>query len=228
MASLRDLPMLEGSGDVLQYYADLKGVPLDKVLRNAARDIVFGAYRETPEAERIKPNPWALVRGRGRLAGKGVHLYLPDYPAKEQVRLSAYRIAAPRRGYALSAFLPVIATLELKKRPPRKAAPASTLTKAGRFFAAANDPYAGGWKRQIEAFRTAHTQSHNSPQDYSASTSGGSDTSPWREVRVTEYNLSRYPGWAEKAVAAGMNDAADNIMRDLARLLDNPADSIPS
>lgn len=221
-----DLPMLEGSGEVLQYFADLKHIPMDKVLRNAARDIVFGAYRATPEAERIKPNPWALVPGRGRKAGKGVHLYLPDYPAMEQVRLSAYRIAAPRRGYALSAFLPVIATLELKKRPARKAAPASTLTKAGRFFAEARDPYAGGWKRQIEAFRAAKTSSHNSPSDYSETKQGSTAEGPWRELRVTEYNLSRYPGWEEKAVAAGMNDAANNIMNELSRLLDNPTASV--
>ena len=217
-----DLPMLEGSGNVLDYFADLKRIPLDEVLLHAARDIVFGAYRETPEAARIKPNPWALVPGRGRKAGKGVHLYLPDFPAIDQARLSAYRIAAPRRGYALSAFLPVIGTLELKKRTAKKAAPASTLTKAGRFFAAARDPYAGGWKRQIEAFRAAKTNSHNSPSDYSETKQGSTAEGPWRELRVTEFNLSRYPGWEEKAVAAGMNDAAENIMKELARLLDNP------
>lgn len=226
--STADLPMLEGSGDVLQYYADLKHIPLDQVLLHAARDIVFGAYRETPEAERIRPNPWALVPGRGRKAGKGVHLYIPDYPAMEQARLSAYRIAAPRRGYALSAFLPVIGTLELKRRPPRKAAPASTLTRAGKFFAAARDPYAGDWKRQIEAFRAAKTTSHNSPSDYSETKQGSTADGPWRELRVTEYNLSRYPGWAEKAVAAGLNAAADNIMRDLGTLITNPNFRLPS
>jgi len=223
-----DLPMLEGSGDVLQYYADLKHIPLDKVLRNAARDIVFGAYRETPEAPPIKPNPWALVPGRGKYEGKGVHLHIPDYPAIDQARLSAYRIATPRRGYALASFLPVIGTLELKKRPPRKAAPASTLTKAGKFFATASDPYKGAWKKEIETYRAGKTSSHNSPSDYSASRSGGSDTGPWREVRVSEYNLSRYPDWEGKAVAAGQQAAADNIMRDLARLITNPDFHLPS
>lgn len=217
-----DLPMLEGSGAVLEYYARLKGVPLAKVLRNAARDFVFAAYRETPQAPSIKPNPWALVPGRGRLEGKGVHLHIPDYPPMEQARLSAYRIAAPRRGYALAAFLPAIGTLELAKRPPRRPAPASTLTKAGRFFASAGDPYRGGWKRVIEAFRSAHTQSHNSPQDYSRTSSGGSEQEPWREISITEYNLSRHPSWADRASAAGWQAAADNVMRDLYKTLSNP------
>lgn len=217
-----DLPNLIGSGEVLQYYADLKGRPLDDVLLNAARDIVFGAYRETPEAPQIRPNPWALVPGRGRYAGRGVHLHIPDYPAIDQARLSAYRIATPRRGYALASFLPAIGELELKKRPPRRAAPASTLTRAGKFFASARDPYKGGWKRQIEAFRQGKTQGHNTPSDYSDTSKGGGLRSPWREVRVAEFSLDRYPQWADRALAAGTRNAAENILRDLARIISDP------
>lgn len=217
-----DLPNLIGSGEVLQYYADLKNKSLDEVLLNAARDIVFGAYRETPEAPLIKPNPWALVPGRGKYEGKGVHLHLPDFPAEESARLSIYRIATPRRGYALASFLPAIGQLELKKKPPRKAAPKSTLTRAGKFFASQRDIYQGGWKREIEAFRSGKTQSHNSPSDYSKTTKGGGLGNPWREFRVAEYNLSKYPGWEDRALAAGMKNAADNILRDLAKIIDNP------
>ena len=222
-----DLPNLEGSGEMLEYYARLKGIPLAKVLRNAARDIVFEAYRQTPEAPRIRPNPWALVPGHGKYEGKGVHLHIPDSPAVDQARLSRYRIAPPRRGYALAAFLPVIGTLELKKKPPRKAAPASTLTRAGRFFASASDPYKGGWKRQIEAFRKSKTASHNSPSQYSESREGGQSETPWREVRVTEFDLSRHPGWEDRASQAGIQAAADNIMRDLAKQISSPEKKYP-
>ena len=217
-----DLAMLQGSGAVLDYYARLKGIPVDKVLRNAARDFVFAAYRETPQAPQIRPNPWALVPGRGRYAGRGVHLHIPDYPPMEQARLAAYRIAPPRRGYALAAFLPAIAGLELKRRPPRKPAPASTLTRSGRFFAQARDPYKGGWKRGIEAFRAGRTQSHNSPSDYSRTQAGGTELQPWRTLEITEYDLSRYPQWEAMASAAGWRTAADNIMRDLIRIINNP------
>lgn len=218
-----DLPNLIGSGEVLQYYADLKNIPLDDVLLHAMRDITFVAYRETPEAPKIKPNPWALVPGHGKYEGKGVHLHLPDFPPMEQVRLSKYRIAPPKRGYALAAFLPAIGQLELKKRPPnRKAAVKTVLTNAGRFFATASDPYKGNWKQEVENFRKGKTQSHNSPSDYSKSTKGGGLGNPWRELKVAEYNLDRYPRWADEALRQGTYVAADNILRDLAKIIDNP------
>lgn len=217
---MNDLPNLIGSGELLEIYSTLKGVDMSKVLRNATKDFVQGAYDVTPEAPRIQQSEWAYLPGRGKKKGETVTVHLSTMPPDEQQRLEPYRLAKPKRGYALSAFIPVFQDpdLEFKTQKPR-GAKAALIQKQGSTF----QKKSGGdqsFKRSLEAYRESQS-AHFSPQDYSSEDHGGVEDEPWWEVQITETNLdAAYPDWSVFAGEAGMRNASERILKDLQKTWD--------
>lgn len=213
-----------GQENVLEFYAMLKGVPLWKVLKNAAKDALKGAWLATPRAEkRATPQPWAfLPRGGKHGDGRGVYVHIPSQSETTQRRISAYRIAKPRSGYALAAFIPAMKDLDFKTRKPPKAANEKALGTIASFYAR-KTAAKGNFKARTESWRRAHTHA-SVPNDYSMGLVNPDRAAPWVLLKVKEYALrnGKYADWASKSLKSGTDRAARTIMRDLRRILAHP------
>ena len=214
-----DLPNLEGSGEVLKYYADLKGIPLSKVLRNAAKDCVWGAYKATPEAEKIAKLPYAYLPGHGAKKGKTVTVRIDnEIDPLEQVRLSNWRLHKPNCGFALSAFIPVFKELEFKSKKPR--GNATMLKKVwSAFEKRGGDP----WKKEIDAYR--QSQSAGMTEKNYSHSERHEGSNPSVEISITEIALDKqHPEWQTEALEAGCKLAAETMLNDLEKLVIRPED----
>lgn len=211
-----------GVENVIEQYARIKGVPVWKVLRNAAKDCVQGAYMVTPRARPMPgPNPYAFLPGRGKKAGKAVYVRIDRQRPSEQRRLEKFRLARPRAGYALAAFIPVMRALGFKRKKPPRAANERVLGRIGSFFARRT----GGdeFKAAVDNFRQAHTHA-NQPGKYSYAVIGKRPERPVVALAVNQYALTNpeYRDWATRALRNGMMRAARIIIRDMTKLLEHP------
>lgn len=215
---MNDLPNMLGSGALLDLYARLRDRVCDdglgQILRNATKDYIQAAYNVTPEAPKILKSDWAYLPGRGKRRGETVKVRLSSLTQEEENRLEPYRLAKPRRGYALSAFVPVFQDpdLDFSTQKP-KGSKASLIQKQGGTFAKKG----GGdraFKRSLEAYREAQS-AHFQPSDYSSERHGGKDGEPWYEIQVTETNLDEYPNWADEASEAGYRLASERMLKGL-------------
>lgn len=210
----------QGGSEAIERFAALKGVPVSKVLRNALKDWIYSAYKVTPEAERISLSPWAYLPGRGKAKGKTVSVNLQNLPAEEAVRLSPYRLARPNRGFALSAFVPLFQSPELKFQSPKTRAGTDRkkLDKLSGTFAKAN----GGdtaFKASLETYRQGKSEGMTA-KDFAATSHRDAENLSCWEATVTEIRLDRYPGWTTTAANSGYEKAARNIVENLERELD--------
>lgn len=229
-ASMADGLGIEWTGEenVLEFYARLKDVPVWKVLRNAGKDMVMGAWKVTPKARPTPgPSKWAMVPGRGSKADRYVKIDLNEVNSVDFVRLVPYRVARPRAGYALAAFIPAMKALGFKKKKPPKSAGEKDIGKIPPFFKTRTS---GGdeFKEKVSQFRLAHTHART-PGDYSYAIIGKNPNRPVTAVTIKERALSRprYEGWAGKALRSGLDRAADNLIRDLLKLMAEPESPVP-
>lgn len=218
---------LSGVKDLLAYYAELKQIPLSKVIRNAAKDFIQGAYDKavTPLGEKIAKNPWALVPGRGKKAGKGVYINLDRQSPEDARRLELFRLRKPMRGFARSMFIPVMRELEFKKPKPSGAASFDRVQRGFSFYAnRRSDPF----KAQIEALRSARTSSGRR-EPFSHREICGTEDAPAIRLTVRQPSLSQYPQWESAAHSAGVRLAAARIAKDLLRIVKSthPKNAVP-
>ena len=204
---------LQGLNELLDYYAELKQIPLSKILRNAAKDFVQGAYgksdKTTPVGEKITKNPWALVPGRGKMAGKGVYLRLDNLPPEDQKRLEKFRLAKPLRGFARSMFIPVMRELEFKQKKPPQAANLDRVQRGFSFYAHKNSD---AFAQKVESTRAKVQSSH---EPFSERKIVGNAVHPGIEIMIREPSLSQYPNWKETASQKGMALASQRLAKDI-------------
>lgn len=210
---------LSGLREILEYYAELKEIPLSKVLRNAAKDFVQAAYGKgdmtTPVAEKIAKKPWALVPGKGSMQGKGVYVRLDSLDAKAQRRLEKFRLAKPMRGFARSMFIPVMRELEFKQKKPPQAAPLDKIRRGFSFYAHKS---ADAFAADIEGER-ARRQAAGRREPYSQRRIVGDAAHPGIEVTIREPSLSLHPEWQENAAKKGYALASQRLARDLIKTI---------
>lgn len=215
-----DEEVFQGGSDAIRRFAELKNVPVSKVLRNALKDWIYAAYQTTPEAPKISPNPWAYLPGRGTAKGKVVKINLQNLPALEAVRLSPYRLARPNRGFALSAFVPLFqdSALEFTTVKKRSGTDGKKLARQSKAFAKTGGGDAG-FKSEVESYRRSKSEGMTERDFAQAKKHEAPNFSAW-EATINEIRLDQYPGWSDRASAAGYERAAKNIMVNLEKEMD--------
>ncbi len=239
MADMR--ATLEGVDDVLAYYASLKGIPLADVLRHAAKDIAYTAYKNTPSAKSRGRSRFALLPGKGSKRGRSVVVSLDAEAQRESsrqhrnfknirkrwkksghlARLNKYRLAVPAKGFARSLFIPLFKAMGFKSGKGASASDSNAFAKYSRgfaIFASASDPYPGSFKSQVEAFRSRHMSSGES---FSAQETSGDAAKPRTGFSITQPALSSpaHADWEQTAASLGFARAGAIIARDLRRCL---------
>lgn len=231
---------IQGVDELVHLLAKLRQIPVAKVLRNVAKDFVQAGYMDTPKAEKMAgKNPFALLPGRGRshktgqsLAGKSVKVNLDKYRDEVNARrhrnfskprpksrhlsmLEAYRLGRPRRGFALSVWIPTVQELGFKKKAPPGAAKLEQVQKGFTLFAKSAGGYADSFRAEIEAYR----QSKQSDQTLSQATLSGTDTHPVIAISAHEPSLDHYPNWENHVRAAGLALAGARLIRGLQKCI---------
>ena len=238
---------LDGVDDVLAYYAELKGVPLADVLRHAAKDIAYAAYKATPSAMARGRSSFAMLPGRGKKRGKSVIINLEAEAAREAsrahrpfkdrkkrwkkgghlARLNKYRLASPARGFARSLFIPLFKQMGFKTQKPR-ASDASAYEKFSRgfsVFASPASPYADGFKEGVETFRARNMRPSSVFSSAEAPASGGEAPRFGFSISQPALTSPAHASWASDALQAGYDRAASIIARDMAKILRSPRPS---
>lgn len=213
---------LSGIPNLLETYAALKGIPVEKVLHNAAKDYVQGAFKVTPKAEKASELPdWCLFPGRGRKAGKSV--WVPWHKAMgkavSQARadaIDAYRIRKRVPGFALSSFIPVMRSLGFKQKAPPKSASENQVKRGWSLYATRKDPYKGGFKRGVEDFRKGVQMTRT---EYGAAAETGTGDNFQINIQVDEKSLSFFPQWSQQAHSAGLALATARLRRDMEKTI---------
>jgi len=226
---------LSGIPNLLQTYAALKQIPVEKVLRNAAKDYVQGAFKVTPKAEKATSLPdWDLFPGRGRKAGKSVwvrwsRLMASAVSQRRADAIDAYRIRKRVPGFALAAFIPAMQSLGFKQKAPPKSASMALVRRGWSLYASQKDPYqtatgkgksktVSSFKRDVEAFRKGEQSKR---AEYSTVSQSGSGDGFALEVTVDEKKLSHHPEWSQRAHAAGLALATARLRRDMEKTILN-------
>lgn len=232
---------LEGVDNVLAFYAELKKIPLSDVLRHAAKDMAYAAYKATPSSFARGRSSFAMLPGRGRKAGKVVIINLDAESARESsrkhrlfkdrkkrwkkgghlARLAKFRLASPARGFARSLFIPLFKSMGFQSGKAR-GSDVSAFDKYSRgfsIFASSASPYSDGFKEGLEAFRsrsmkdaTAFSQAEGQ-EDKSASPRFGFS------ISQPALSSSRHASWSSDALQAGYQRAGAIIAKDMARCL---------
>ncbi len=114
------------SKGLLQRFAELKGIPVSKVLRNAARDFVQAALRETPMAY-LSRSPWARIKTRG---GKTAYRRIDNFDGAARDRLAKQRIRI-RRGWNRATWRGVMAALGMTQRNRPRSVPRAVDVRSG-------------------------------------------------------------------------------------------------
>ncbi len=233
---------LEGVDDLLTFYASLKGIPLEKVLFHAAKDVAYTAYQNTPTAKARKAPRFALLPGRGSKQGKVVKVNLATEEQRETSRkhrlfkdrskrwkksghlkrLKAYQIGAPARGFARSLFIPLFQSLGFTTKKPRQsdASAFDRYSSGVSTFATMQDPYGGGFKEKVAGFARSAMQPGAT---FSATEMQQGDTpSAGFSIRQPALSSSQHATWSATAAQKGFARAGELIMKDLRRCLSNP------
>lgn len=232
---------VHGVEGLVHLLAELRQIPVAKVLRNVAKDFVQAGYMDTPKAEKIPGrNPFALLPGRGRMAGKSVKVNLDKYKAEVAARrhrnfrkprpksrhlsmLEAYRLGRPKRGFALSAWIPAMQDLGFKKPAPPGAAKWESVQRGFTLFAKTGGGYADSFRQEIEEFR----RSKQTDQQLSQATLSGSATHPVITIQVHEPSLDHYPDWERHTRSMGLALAGARLIRGLQKCLSSKNPSKP-
>lgn len=117
------------TAQMLRLFADLKGVPLAKVIRNAARDFAQAALKATPLAK-IRSSPYARIT----LAGGGTrYARLDRYGGStlRNLRKKKYRIRI-NRGWSRASWIGVFRALGMEKAPHAPARLPAAVETIGR------------------------------------------------------------------------------------------------
>ncbi len=220
---------IEGVDELVHLLSKLRNIPISKVLRNVAKDFVQAGYMDTPKAAAMAgKNPFALLPGRGKMAGLSVKVNLDRERAKVEGRrhrafskprpqsrhlsmLEAYRLGRPKRGFALSVWIPVMKELEFKKKGPPGAARIEQVQRGFTLFAKSSGGYADTFRQEIEAYR----RQKQADQTLSSRTISGTETHPVISIAVHEPSLDRYPGWEAHVTQAGLALAGARLIRGL-------------
>lgn len=239
MADIR--ATLEGVDDVLAFYASLKGVPLADVLRHAAKDIAYTAYKNTPSAKSRGRSRFALLPGKGSKRGKSVVVSLDAEAQRESsrqhrnfknprkrwkksghlARLNKYRLSTPAKGFARSLFIPLFKSMGFKSGKGASATDSNAFSKYSRgftIFATSSDPYFDSFKQQVESFRSSHMSSGES---FSTSETSDDTATPRTGFSITQPSLesSTHADWEQNAASLGFARAGAIIARDLRKCL---------
>lgn len=232
---------MEGVDDVLAFYASLKGVPLADVLRHAAKDIAYTAYKNTPSAKSRGRSRFALLPGKGSKSGRSVVVSLDAETQRESsrphrkfkdprkrwkksghlARLNKYRLATPAKGFARSLFIPLFKAMGFKSGKGASSSDSNAYARYSRgftIFANASDPYPGAFKRQIESFRARHMAPGDS---FSHSETSGEAATPRTGFSITQPALSNptHAAWEQTAASLGFSRAGAIIAKDLRKCL---------
>lgn len=224
---------VQGLHDLVHLLAKLRQIPLAKVLRNVAKDFVQAGYMDTPKARKFSgKNPFALLPGKGRMAGKAVKVNLDKYRQEVEARLprnfrkprpksrhlsrlEAYRLRRPMFGFALSAWIPAMQDLGFKKKSPPGAAKWKTVKQGFTLFAKSSGGYSDSFRKDVEEFRRARTADSILS---SAMLSGGLEH-PVITISVHEPSLDRYPDWEQNVRKMGMALAGARLIRGLQKCI---------
>ena len=230
---------IEGVDELVHLLAKLRQIPVAKVLRNVAKDFVQAGYMDTPKSQATGKNSFALLPGRGTshktgksLEGKSVKVNLDDYKTEVNARkhrnfskprpksrhlsmLEAYRLGRPRRGFALSVWIPTMQELGFKKKGPPGAAKLEQVQKGFTLFAKSAGGYADSFRAEIEAYR----KSKQTDQTLSQATLSGTDTHPVITISAHEPSLDRFPNWEGHIRQAGLALAGARLIRGLQKCI---------
>ena len=233
---------LDGMKDVLQFYAELKGIPIADVIRHAGNDIAYAAYLETPVASVKGKNQWIALPGRGSRKGEVLHFTLERLQARFNARkhrnfkkphkyrhlknLEKYRLHSYNRGFAKSVWIPLFKELgfENRKSNKPKSGDSNNAAKYNRgftVFASQTDPYSHSFfKKGLETKRRANASAPLSDFSQSHIPAKG-DLNPQFTIHLVQPALDarQFSDWAEKATSAGFARAGAIIARDMDRIL---------
>ena len=233
---------LDGMKDVLQFYAELKGIPIADVIRHAGNDIAYAAYLETPVATVRGKNRWIAIPGRGSRKGQVLHFTLEELQSRFNSRrhrnfkkphkyrhlknLEKYRLHSYMRGFAKSVWIPLFKELgfENRKKDKPKGGDASNAAKYNRgftVFASQADPYRHSFfKKGLEMNRRNRATAPLSDLS-KAQLPSRTAPDPRFTIHLVQPSLDakQFDDWAEKATSAGFARAGAIIARDMDRIL---------
>lgn len=185
---------------ILQTFADLKNVKVAKVVRNAARDIVYGAYLATPRST-AKKSPYAEVPKKKNTGTFIVRLDpggRVDPPSPSAIKLfKPYRLVV-RRGWSKATWIGAMRALQMKQKTAAK------LDEASKAMVQKKKP------------TTPPADLRSKVEDISTN-----PESPMKEITNRVYFLSpSQSGVDERILQAGYDRAAAKIDTELHKLLD--------
>lgn len=185
---------------ILQTFADLKNVKIAKVVRNAARDIVYGAYLATPRST-AKKSPYAEVPNQFHSGNVKIRLdpggRKKPQPPSERERLSPYRLVV-RRGWSKATWIGAMRALQMNQKTAAK------LDEASKAMVQKKKP------------TTPPADLRSKVEDISTK-----PDSPMKEITNRVYFLSpKQSGVDERILQAGYDRAAAKIDTELHKLLD--------
>lgn len=208
---------LDQVDDILDYYAELKQIPLAKVIYHATKDFVQGAYKVTPMGKKIPKNPFALIADRPHSDGRAFYIRLDDWGEATRKRLEKYRLATPPRGFARSQFINLFKTLEFKKVPHQVGR--SSTEKIQRGFSFYAHPKKLTSRAQaVENWRQSDNMDTLKRLGLSEGHRAGNAAHPAYELTINEPSLDKFPNWEKEASAAGNKLAADRITVDFKKV----------
>ena len=185
---------------ILRTFADLKNVKVAKVVRNAARDIVYGAYLATPRST-AKKSPYAEVPNQFHDGNVKIRLdpggRKKPQPPSERERLTPYRLVV-RRGWSKATWIGAMRALQMNQKTAAK------LDEASKGMVQKKKPTTppADLRSKVEDICTK-------PE------------SPMKEITNRVYFLSpKQSGVDERILQAGYDRAAAKIDTELHKLLD--------
>ena len=177
--------------NLIQCFARVRGVPVQKVLQNAAKDIIAEAFRLTPMADAPK---WWKLQGRN---GEWVYLTkaMADKRKKAKSKVKIKKAYATR-GFSRAQWLGFFnAPLGWNE------ASGARIRQAGSAVKAKGDRAAVGRAAQF------------------ASVDLGDDKNPYVTLNTSVLQLKKYPGIDTQILEAGKAKALSNILRASQKLL---------
>lgn len=232
---------LEGVDNVLAFYAELKKIPLSDVLRHAAKDMAFAAYKATPSSFARGRSSFALLPGKGRKAGKAVVVNLEAEADRESsrqhrpfkdrkkrwkkgghlARLAKYRLASPAKGFARSLFIPLFQAMGFKGGTARggDVSAYNRYSRGFSIFASSASPYPDGFKEGLESFRARAMKGAAAFSKSEEQDRGGASPSFGFSISQPALSSSRHASWSSDALQAGYQRAGAIIAKDMARCL---------
>ena len=121
---------------LLRRFAELKAIPIRKVIRNAARDFVQAALKETPIAAEKKSRFVRAKLSNGKYAYRPVDSLSEDeLKKKDKSKNLVWHRIRIKRGWNRATWRGVMAALGMNQKPKPKVVPSAVDTRSAAVWA---------------------------------------------------------------------------------------------